>query len=147
MNSDPSGKETTDSDDESLRKLVQQLDCQVPMENAWVKLVIYGGGPDETMMEGNLNGLRRFGIEFLKMTIDVESGAPSSDSIRHLLHDDSDIFIDWVERKELVAIAPNPNLSEAFWWDRLFMLGCGLVATFFLFVFATGLLTIFGWIG
>lgn len=53
-------------DDDRVATLIRELDAEVPRDDAVVRLVQYGGGPDESKVVANRFGYLRLGIEFLR---------------------------------------------------------------------------------
>lgn len=92
-------------DNSRISALIAELDGLVPREGATVKLVQYGGGPDESQFVANRLGYLRFGIEFLRSGLAApaasagETPAAAVD-LEYLIHPDSDISFDWFERLE-----------------------------------------------
>jgi hypothetical protein len=92
-------------DENKIKKIIRQLDSDIPKENASVKMIQYGGGPDESQLTANRNGYLRFGIELLKSAYAKRSEGKKDKNyievdLDYLITDDSSISFDWFERTE-----------------------------------------------
>ena len=134
-------------DEARIKSLIAELDSAVPKQGAVVKLLKYGGGPDESAFAGNMAGYLRFGIEFLKGAFaSTGADAARNDDVRvdldYVLDRTSDISFDWFQRGENLPGVTSPE--QATWKQRklapalaiAFLCVCGVV-------FVVGLVTIF----
>ncbi len=80
-----------------IQAAVDELDREVPKEDARVLLEQYGGGPDESRIIATKSGLLRLGVEFLKAGV---AEKPQTAGLSALLHPESDIGFDSVEVRE-----------------------------------------------
>jgi hypothetical protein len=133
---------------ERLQELVEELDTLVPREGALVRMVQYGGGPDESRMEGTRRGYQRLGIELLRGAVGPERDADEPSitvDLAEVLHPDSDIGFDEFllvdESGQAEPAAPKLDLGGWAW-----MIGC--VGTLLLLATAAvvGLVTMAGWL-
>lgn len=108
---------------DEIKQIVDELDRNIPKENAKVSLQKYGGDLDEAFIVATENGYLRMGVEFLKAgfapyisaekflgkrpyAIDVE--------IDYLITDDSEVNFDYFERREDVTV----KTYEESWADK-----------------------------
>lgn len=138
---------------ENLNRLVSELDLAVPCEAAAVKMVVYGGAPDESRMVGNEVGYLRLGIELLKGTLEAtqDEGTDTRSldiDLDYLTTNDSTIYfsgftIDDKLRTEFVS----PDLSR---WqrlrDKLSIIGLCAFGIFLLVALITGMGTVVVWL-
>jgi len=97
-----------ESKQSAAEHLVAELDAAVPRDGARVSITQYGGGPDESRVIANRRGYLRLGIEFLKAAFaPLEKQHLIKADIRYLLTEDSDVGLNWFERREdLPAATP-----------------------------------------
>lgn len=80
-----------------IQTVVDELDRDVPKEDARVLLEQYGGSPDESRIIATRSGLLRLGVEFLKAGV---AENPQTAGLSALLHAESDIGFDSIEVRE-----------------------------------------------
>ncbi len=104
-----------------LEQIIERLDRDVSQENAQVKILQYGGGPDESRMVANKAGYLRFGVEMLRAAVaETREKAVLNVDVSYLFHADSDTQIDDLERDEGLE----PYAGQANWRSRLGRTGC-----------------------
>lgn len=118
---------------------VASLDQLVARDGAWIEFRQYGGGPDEGHIEGNVQGFRRLGIEFLKATIDSDHACHVD--LEYLVSPESTINFDSFAFADVQAETSESNRLFA----RLLSFGCMLCGFVCLVVFLIGLATILTW--
>lgn len=138
-----------ESEIKAIKKIIEDLDKRVAKDDARVQFGIYGGGPDEGMVQANQKGYLRLGIEFLKAAF-----APPSENVKdpknaidvdinYLTTGDSPISFDWFERREDIPPPPKPGKPGGV-KDCLSLLGCGILLFILMFIFIMGIVSIFG---
>lgn len=108
---------------QEIADLIAALDERLGPEGASVEFCIYGGGPDESKMVGNLRGYQRLAIELLKAT--VYPGNKLNANISYLVSSDSEIQFHSFEVVDHAASAP-PHAAGI--GQRLLGIGCFLIA-------------------
>ena len=132
-------------DEFSIRPLIDELDRLVPKDGAEVRLVQYGGGPDETKFVGTRRGYLRFGIEFLKGATGPLSGESASSvnvDLDYLIAS-SDVGLDWFELHENLPAAD--HVDPLSWRNRLIGWAIGGIVIAFLGCAILGFLTAIEW--
>jgi hypothetical protein len=107
-------------DDSRIQSLITELDEAIPREGAVVRIEYYGGGPDECYAVANRRGYLRLGIEFLRAAYAPERDATSRQlavDLGYVLDPDSEVDIDWLERKEDLQAGVSTS-SRAYTWQR-----------------------------
>ena len=100
--------------EERIQQMAAEVERISPKEPARVRIKIYGGGADESRLEANRAGYLRLAAECLKATYAPFSDASGKEPYtvradwRELFTDDSDVQIDWLERRE-DFVAPSVN--------------------------------------
>ena len=124
-----------------IEPVIAALDAAVPKDDAHVVIRQYGGGPDECVVVGNETGYLRLGIELLKAAYAPAGYQNRRDAVQvdvdYVMGDDSEIQLDWFERREPDAPAAGCDTSGLV--GMIF--GIGLVA-----VFIVGCATVVRWV-
>ncbi len=133
--------------DPKIKKLIETLDSKIPRENATVKLVQYGGGPDESQIIANKAGYLRLGVELLKAAFAKQSDDSKDPndietSIDYLITDDSDISFDWFKRTEKIdEEIYKPSIA-----DKIIPTGIILLIVLGIVCAIIGVVTVVGWL-
>ena len=124
-----------------IESVIAALDAAVPKDGAHVVIRQYGGGPDECSIVANERGYLRLGIELLKAAFAPAGHQNRRDAIEvdvdYVIRDDSEIQLDWFERREPDAPGAASHTSDLV--GMIF--GFGLVA-----VFVVGCATVGRWV-
>ena len=133
------------ANDDNIRRLVRELDVEVPREGAFVHLTQYGGGPDESSIIANQAGYLRLGVELMKAGLapaDTDAPAVKLD-LEGLLTPHSDLQFDWCERR-----AEPPVYTGQFSpvTNRIIAIGCLLLFLLSIALALVGLSTVVSWI-
>ena len=135
-----------------IETLVSELDNEVPREDAFARLVQYGGGPDESYLVANERGFLRLGIEFLRAAVApprpgrTNGGQILDIDLDYVLDPDAEIGIDYLERRD--PFEPNAPVAEPTTWPervRVTLIVLAVVAA--VAVWIVGAVTLARWIG
>lgn len=137
---------------EELNKIIESLESSNSIDDAYLALYQYGGGPDESFAKANKEGLELLAVQLLKASRDFEEiVADDEKNVIPLDYEedwiDGDIFIQYVEPvdKKGKQIREEESHKETF-FDRLVPFGC--IGGIILIVISAiiGLISIFKWI-
>jgi hypothetical protein len=136
--------------EQRVREMVWELDAIVPRDGAQVRMVQYGGGPDESRMVGTRRGYLRLGIELIKAALakPVQAGGQGDDrlgvDLDYLTVPGSDVrFDEFLLSQDPARDAVNdkPGID-----DRLWGIGCVAALLLVTALLLVGLGTIAHWI-
>lgn len=136
---------------EELIDLISKLEPGVSKDTALFEIYQYGGGPDESFVKANQEGLQLFAIELLKASLKVEQTVsdPSKTSIQiehEEILENGDIGIHYIE-PTLEKRQPSPKRPpENNWKDTLIKGGCISIAVIIIVATIIGLISIFKWL-
>jgi hypothetical protein len=104
-----------------------------------------GGGPDESVIRANRDGLRLYAIELLKASLGKEHCIGESEV--PWLFDDSSVWIMNVElvegnQEEILKISDNQKHGDPDFVDRALLTGCASIGVLLLAIFIIGLKTV-----
>ncbi len=110
---------------EELEDLISKLELGVSKDTALFEIYQYGGGPDESFVKANQEGLQLFAIELLKASLKVEQtiGDPAKNTI-HIEHEEmlenGDIGLHYIEPTlQKRQTAPKRPPQKETWKDTL----------------------------
>lgn len=134
-----------------LQTAIDQFDEQQLKQQARFGIFQFGGGPDESCIRANKEGLTLFAIGLLKAARDMQdnSGVPGSDTIplhfdSDWVDEESDIFLQYIDSLEHDPVpAVRSNYIVA---NKLMPIGCGIVAVILLIAVIVGLRTLIKWV-
>lgn len=136
-----------------LQKIINDLESTNSKDEAYFGVFMYGGGPEESYVKANRQGLELFAAELLKASRDTEKILESDEeSIALLAHDDdwvdddSHVFLEYVEPSTKVREEAKAELEADSWQDKLFMVGCSAILIMTIIATLVGIGTIVDWI-
>lgn len=137
---------------EELNKIIESLESSCSMDDAYIAMYQYGGGPDESFAKANKEGLELLAVQFLKASRDFDEIVNDDEkNVIPLDYEedwiDGDIFIQYVEPVDKTGkqIKEEKPQDETF-FDRLVPFGC--IGGIILIVISAiiGLISIVKWI-
>ena len=138
---------------EELQKIIDQFD-EVELKKLGIfSIMQYGGGPDESFIRANKEGLELFAIELLKSSRDAEEILIENEKNIILLnheeswiHEYSDTVIQWVEPiKDKQSFISNNEEKDSI-WDKFIPIGCVIVLITIVISAIVGFKSIIEWI-
>lgn len=138
---------------EELQKIIKQFDEEELISQGVFGIIQYGGGPDESFIRANKEGLELFALRLLQSATEVENvlSDPNKDTIQFEWQEDwvdenSDTCIIYIEPiADKQKLSPEPEYKPTT-TDKLMPFGCGLVAIILVISLVVGLVTVFNWI-
>ncbi|KAA5820432.1 hypothetical protein FPF71_17725 [Algibacter amylolyticus] len=138
--------------DKEIGKLINALRSQKNYDEAYIGYFQYGGGPDESCIKANRQGLELHAAELLEAALETEkefeNGKIKTFGLDEGISDEeSDFFFHYVELKKEARneIKPYPDYKET-WKDKLIkyfffgiLIGLGLLIII-------GIVTVISWI-
>lgn len=132
-------------EDEEIASFAARLEASATSDEAVIKLIQHGGGPDESHVQANRAGYLRWAALFLRAaTAPLEKDSDIVDLNFDLFHEDSDVVFAWLERRE--NFEPSQYEIKRALVDRLSAVGCVLIMLGILIVFLAGISTIIQWL-
>nr|BFF38676.1 hypothetical protein BACY1_04810 [Tenacibaculum mesophilum] len=138
--------------DEEIGKLINELRSQKNYDKAYIGYFQYGGGPDESYIKANRQGLELHAAELLEAALETEKefedGKIKTFGLDEGIPDEeSDFFFDYVELKKEVRneIKPDFEYNET-WKDKIFKFGCFGILIGLGILTIIGLITVISWI-
>ncbi len=132
-------------DDDAIRGIVARLEEAAPLGGAKIRITQHGGGPDESYIVANRAGYLRLAALFLQATVsplDAERPEVLSIDAEGLFDENSDVFLNWFERREdWTQDSPYDSSSRSSDWPCF--LGCAVGALLIAMVFVAGVISIF----
>lgn len=135
---------------EELGSIIKSFDTDGLKEKGTFGIFQYGGGPDESFIRANTEGLKLFALELLQSALEADE-VLENENLKSIplnleqdwINQDSDTFIDFVE-----PIANKPIINqEAAANDQLFFqIGCVLLLIFLTVSIVIGIGTLVSWI-
>ncbi len=139
---------------EELQKIIDQFDELELKRQGIFGISQYGGGPDESFIRANKEGLELFALQLLKAAKDLEEtiANPEKNVIINFGYDEEwidengDTFIHYIEPiADKQKITPKPEHKSTF-VDKLMPYGCGLLAIILVISFVVGVVAVFKWL-
>lgn len=135
-----------------IGKLINELRSQKNYNEAYIGYFQYGGGPEESYIKANRQGLELHAAELLEAALETEkefeNGKIKTFGLdKGISDEESDFFFDYIELKKEARneIKPDSDYKET-WKDRLFkyfffgvLIGLGLLIII-------GIVTVILWI-
>lgn len=138
---------------DQIQEHINQLDAQVPKENAEF-VISYGGDPASSAdceIVGNYIGYLRFGVEMLKAAImEAEPGVAMNTSVGYMEIARWGLRIKRITRREDVTTYFDRDFAAKFpprtWKNNVTMSGEILLGIFFVLCLLVGLGEVIGWV-
>ncbi len=138
---------------EELQKIIDHFDSDELKRQGIFGISQYGGGPDESFIRANKEGLELFALELLKSARDIEIVLidPKKNVIPFEYDEDwvdenSDTLIQYIQPiAEKQKLKPKLEYKSTF-VDNLIPWGCGLVVIILVISVLVGLITIINWL-
>ncbi len=138
--------------DKEIGKLINELRSQKNYDEAYIGYFQYGGGPDESCIKANRQGLELHAAELLEAALETEKefekGKIKTFGLDEGISDEeSDFFFEYVELIKEVRndIKPNSEYKET-WKDKIFKYGCFGVLIGLGLLIIIGIMTVLSWI-
>lgn len=123
------------------QELRDQLNAlKVPGSKGYFAMKQYGGGPDESFIEANKNGIIGF-AEFLLKSIDESNNLDSYSIPIEFYDDESEVIIDHIKITE-----NNTKVRDDEDAPLLTKIGCAVACLAVIAVFISGCISIISWI-
>ena len=96
----------------SIKSAIEQIEASKPSGAAKIRVDIYGGGIDEGFIRGTRAGLITAGLRLIRAgfgdsnTKSPNNGIQADENFDDIIHEDSDVVIDWIEVSEDLAGEP-----------------------------------------
>jgi hypothetical protein len=88
---------------QDIEKLMALIETHLSEEGGQVRFEVYGGGLDESLIRANQLGFLKMGLLFLKAAFASQKDGQHDQldiNISPLIHPNSEIHFDWLERSE-----------------------------------------------
>ncbi|PHR93978.1 MAG: hypothetical protein COA80_12945 [Leeuwenhoekiella sp.] len=138
--------------DKKIGKLINELRSQKNYDEAYIGYFQYGGGPDESCIKANRQGLELHAAELLEAALEsekeFETGKIKTFGLDEGIPDEeSDFFFDYVELTKQVRnkIKQNSEYKET-WKDKMFKYGCFGILIGLGILIIIGIVTVISWI-
>ncbi len=134
--------------DQKLEELIHDLESLNDEGNAYFGIQQYGGGPDESFVQGNREGLIRFAKELLKASTKTEE---IDGKIIYLIDDEnewiddmSEVGIDYIEKVDVSGdfLENSPSTNR----DGMTGIGCIIAFVLIIMLVIIGVVTVFSWL-
>ena len=141
-------------DSKELQNIINQLETDNLKDNAYFGIFEYGGGPDESFIRANQQGLRYFAIELLKAARDRENydKRKSDKEVFNLgidedwIDNNSKTFIHYVETTNEIRKNVKVESSKVSWKDQIMKFGCLTAILIAVISIIVGIITIINWV-
>jgi hypothetical protein len=137
---------------EDLQYIIEKLEADIIKEKATFGIFQYGGGPDESFIKADKEGLKLFALELLKAVKEFDD--PENNQEGNLtfgsfdgdwINEGSDTRIDYIEPLAGREASKKQEYKETI-GDKLIPYGCGIVALLVIVCFLMGLEELIRWI-
>lgn len=139
--------------DKEIGELINELRSKKNYDEAYIGFFQYGGGPDESFIKANRQGLELHAAELLAAALETETefeiGKEKTYGLDQDLHDDDSEFgFSYVELKKEKRndIKPYSEYKET-WKDKTFKIGCIAIGILLVVLLIIGFITAVTWIG
>ncbi|WP_298239513.1 hypothetical protein [uncultured Algibacter sp.] len=139
--------------DKEIGELINELRSKKNYDEAYIGFFQYGGGPDESFIKANRQGLELHAAELLAAALETETEFESGKEKTYgldqdLLDDDSEFGFSYVELKKEKRndIKPYSEYKET-WKDKAFKIGCIAIGILLIVLLIIGFITAVTWIG
>lgn len=139
--------------DKEIGELINELRNQKNYDEAYIGFFQYGGGPDESYIKANRQGLELHAAELLAAALETESEFETGKEKTYgldqdLLDDDSEFGFNYVElKKEKRNDIKRYSEYKKTWKDRAFEIGCVTIGIILVALIIIGFITAVTWIG
>ncbi|HHC80147.1 MAG TPA: hypothetical protein ENK46_09715 [Flavobacteriia bacterium] len=137
--------------DLEIIKLIEELRNRNNSDDAYIGFYQYGGGPDESYIKANREGLEIHAAELLEASLETktefEKGKEKIFGLDNELYDkESDYGFDYVELKKEKRneIKPYSEYKET-WKDKVFKVGCVGIGIILIGLIIVGFITTITW--
>ena len=138
---------------QQLQDFISQFDINKLKQEGIFGIYQYGGGPDESYIRANTEGVQLYAIELLKGAIAMEKSLPSLekniislDFDENWMDTDSTIVIDYIEPVDKIEDYPSQPNSKLSVKDTLIPYGCGIIVIISIIALLVGFVSIAKWI-
>lgn len=150
----PLFEETKFVNKEELQNIIDKLENENRKENAYFGIFEYGGGPDESYIKANKQGLELFALEILKAARDTEEllNNDKEESIFPLgfdedwIDNDCSTYIQYVEPTDETRANVKQESYVETWKDKTMKFGCISAILMAIASAIVGIVTIVKWI-
>ena len=139
---------------EDLQNIIDKLEKEDRKEKAYFGIFEYGGGPDESFIKANKQGLELFAIELLKAARDTE-GLLKNETEKSVfplgfdedwVDDDCSTYIQYVEPTNEIRTNVKQEPYVETWTDKTMKFGCISAILIAIISAIVGIVTIIKWI-
>ena len=138
---------------EELQKIIDRITETNSKDDAYFGIFRYGGGPDESFIRANKQGLELFAVDLLKASRDTEEiiSDPSQNAYtlefeEEWIDEDSETLLQYVEPSIDKRESAKPLPYKENWKDKLIGIGCFTGIIFLAVSVIVGIVSIFRWI-
>lgn len=138
--------------DKEIAELISQLRDEKKYDEAYIGFFQYGGGPDESFIRANRQGLELLAAELLAAALETETGFEAGKEKTYgldqdLINDESEYGFSYVELKKGSRndIKPYSEYEET-WKDKAFKIGCFAIGILIVVLLIIGFITAVKWI-
>lgn len=138
--------------DKEIAELISQLRGEKKYDEAYIGFFQYGGGPDESFIRANRQGLELLAAELLAAALETETEFEAGKEKTYgldqdLINDDSEYGFSYVELKKGSRndIKPYSEYEET-WKDKAFKIGCFAIGILIVGLLIIGFITTVKWI-
>ena len=139
--------------DKEIGELINELRSKKNYHEAYIGFFQYGGGPDESFIKANRQGLELHAAELLAAALETETefeiGKEKTYGLdQDLLDDDSEFGFSYVELKKEKRNDIKPySVYKETWKDKAFKIGCIAIGILLVVLLIIGFITAVTWIG
>ena len=139
--------------DKDIGKLIDELRNQRNYDEAYIGFFQYGGGPDESYIKANRQGLELHAAELLAAALETKTefktGKQKTFGLdQDLLVHDSEFGFDYVELIKEKRNDINPSsVNKENWKDKAFKISCIAIGILIVVLIIIGTLTAITWFG
>jgi hypothetical protein len=137
--------------DEEIRKLIDELRNRNKYDEAYIGFFEYGGGPDESFIKANRQGLELHAADLLEAALETDSefGSVKSKNFgldEKIADEQSDFIFNYIElyKEKRNEIKPNIEYKET-WKGKAYKFGCFSIGVLFVVLMIIGFITVFTW--
>ena len=138
---------------EKLQNITAQFDEKELKEKALFGILQYGGGPDESFIKANKEGLELFALELLKSASETENILADKERksipfnyVENYIDEESNTFIDFIEPIDEKQNSKQKEVYKETFAEKLIPYGCGLTILILAISTLVGLITILDWL-
>jgi len=139
--------------DKEIAGLINKLRSEKKYNDAYIGFFQYGGGPDESYIKANRQGLELYAADLLAAALETETEFEAGKEKIYELDQDlmdshSVVRLDYIELKKekLSEIKPDPEYKET-WKDKAIKIGFITIGILLILLIIIGLITTVTWIG